>query len=540
LGNPTPAQRNFDRLYISHPRRWVVVIVLASLLLATNFALNTPRWQAPDEPAHFNYIAHIANEFALPVLRMGDYDQDLLNLLVRTGLRSEPSVARLTYESYQPPLFYLFATPVYWLSGGSLAAVRLFNVLLGVGVIVLIYRTLELAFQEKALITVSATAFVAFLPMHLAVMAAVNNDILAELLIIAALFVLLDWMKRRFDLDQEIAQQIEPARLLWLGLLLGLGLLTKIYAYALLPVALATILLVIWRRNGTPFWSSAVTMLWAGLPALLLALPWWVRNWRLYGPWDLLGTAWHDQVVAGQPRTVDWIAEFGWDNYLERALSLTFRSFWGVFGWLGVVMDERIYIAFLLFSGVIFLGVLWALVRLISGGQDMDMDDYQLWVLALFAAVILAVFASYIWYNTKFVQHQGRYLFWGLAPISAYVALGWREVLRPLQGLITGILALVLALSLVLVGYATGEMQEWTIAIAGALGLFLLCQPILLIGTHGIHAPKFRFLEWLASATWFRLLTAALRTVVWALPFLLLALLDLLIPTMVILPQLTY
>jgi hypothetical protein len=305
--------------------------------------------------------------------------------------------------------------------------------------------------------------------MHMAVMAAVNNDVLAELLIVAALFVLLGWMRRRFYPQAEPAHNLsERHSLLWLGILLGLGLLTKIYAYALLPICLLTIVIVVWRRSGEP-WSAGVRLaLWTAWPALLLALPWWVRNWLLYGPGDLLGTVWHDQVVVGQPRTAEWIAESTWEVYLERALSTTFRSFWGIFGWLGVTMDERIYSALLLFTGVLFLGVLWAYVRLISGGPDMDMDDFQLWVLALFAVIILAVLASYIWYNHKFIQHQGRYLFWGLLPLSLYVALGWREVLRPLQGLITGILTGMLALTLLLIRYATGGIDIWTVAIAVA------------------------------------------------------------------------
>jgi hypothetical protein len=37
--------------------------------------------------------------------------------------------------------------------------------------------------------------------------------------------------------------------------------------------------------------------------------------------------------------------------------------------------------------------------------------------------------SSYIWYNLQFVQHQGRYLFTALVPISLVVALGWRETL---------------------------------------------------------------------------------------------------------------
>lgn len=533
------AQRNFDKLYIQHPRRWVVAILLAYLLLATNFALSTPPWQAPDEPAHYNYIAYLATRAELPVLRMGDYNQTLLNLLHLTRFEINSLLPRVRYESYQPPLFYLLATPVYWVTGGSLWALRLFNVLLGAGLVALVYRSLELVFPGKALITVSATAFVALLPMHVAMSAAVNNDVLAELLIVASLLALLSWMRQRFyppALAQE--PQASQRQLLWLGVLLGLGLLTKVYAYALLPICVGTIVAVEMRRAASPFWQGVRTALWTAVPALLLGLPWWVRNWLIYGPWDLLGTRWHDQVVVGQPRTVEWIADKGWDSYLERALGITFRSFWGVFGWLGVFMDERIYTALLLFSGVIFLGVLWALVRLISGGPDMDMDDFQLWVLGLFALMLLAVFASYVWYNLKFVQHQGRYFFWGLLPLSTFVALGWREVLRPLQGLITALLTGAMAFSIALIGYTTGDMEKWTVVTALALALFLLCQPLLLAGVQAESGSGIRAFRRLGQIRWLVRAGALLRPVAWAMPFLLLAWLNLLIPALFIVPQL--
>lgn len=526
---------NLDQFYIRKPRLWLTLILVIYAGLAINLARSTPPWQAPDEPAHYNYIADIATTFQLPVLRMGDYNQSLMAWLHTTKFRVAALVEQVRYESYQPPLYYLLATPVYWLGVGDLFALRLLNILIGVGIILLIYRSLELVFPGKALITVSATAFVAFLPMHLAVTATVNNDSLAELLVLASLLCLLQWMRPYFYPDEPAPLATEHRQLFILGLVLGLGLLTKIYAYALLPFSLLVILVVRWRRAGVNPLKAMRGMLWVALPALLCGLPLWVRNWRLYGPGDFLGTRWHDQVVVGQPRTIDWINQYGWDTYLERALSFTFRSFWGVFGWLNVFMDEQIYTALLLFSGVIFLGSLWALVRLITGGPEMDMDDYQLWVLACFAFLLLVVLASYIWYNLKFVQHQGRYLFWGSLPLSTYVALGWREVLRPVQGWTTAVLAGVLALSFVIIGYGTGNMQEWTILLTTAWALFLLVQPFfMLVAQSATDAPLQRW-RW---PTWSVRIAETLCLVTWALPFGLLALLNLLIPLLYLNPHL--
>ncbi len=591
----------FDRLYIKSPRRWLIALLLAYLLGGTLFALYTPPWQAPDEPAHFNYVAHIAKTVTLPVLRMGDYNQEKLQNLLQTKFIRRLSPENLLYESYQPPLYYLLATPIYWVSGGSLLALRLFGVFLGALTILLLYFCLDLVFPGKTLIPLGAAAFSALLPMHMAMTAAVTNDGLAELLIVATMLVLLVWMRHRFYdrvyvpvydrvYDRvyesgsytenyssnpsgapsgygsrynsgtvtvveplspiETGEKSQSRQLLWLGVLLGLGLVTKIYAYMLLPLIVAVVVVVTWLAPYLPTtaevrFSPSRASFMLGLrrslrvivPAVLLGLPMWIRNLYLYGGYDILGLAWHDQVVVGQPRTADWIAEVGWISYSERAFSYTFQSFWGVFGWMSVFMDERIYVALLIFTGVIFLGVLWATVRFISGGPDTDMNVFQLAVLILFGLMLILVFAGYVVYNTKFVQHQGRYFFWGLLPISTVVALGWREVLQPLQGAITGFMATVLALAATLSGMVTGGLNKWTILSIGIFALVLLCQPLLLGGSAPTTLrwlpPRARLWMTRPSVSW---LLRQGRSFTWALPFILLFLLDLAIPHLFIVP----
>ena len=162
--------------------------VLASILivyaaLGTLFAVKTPRWQNPDEPAHYNYIAHIAAERRLPVLRMGDYDEEYLARLKAEKFPPDLSIEAVRYESHQPPLYYLLAVPVYWLGQGELLALRLFGVVLGGGVVLLVLLCAREVVPGSPHIALGAAAFAAFLPMHAALMASVNNDALAELLI---------------------------------------------------------------------------------------------------------------------------------------------------------------------------------------------------------------------------------------------------------------------------------------------------------------------------------------------------------------------
>ncbi|MFN2199579.1 MAG: hypothetical protein ACK2UO_00130 [Caldilineaceae bacterium] len=554
---------SFDSLYIAHARSWFIAILFAYAISALSYVWYTPPWQSPDEPAHYNYVAYVAQERSLPVLETGDYDQALLDRILRSHFRPSDGVTSLRYEYHQPPLYYLLAAPVYWMTGGSLLALRLFSALIGACALAMLYLCLELVFPTKTLIVVGATALAALLPMHVSILCAVNNDGLAELLIMVALLVALSWMRLWFYADSgSVRATVDGSsrqgrrRLVLLGFVLGLGMLTKVYAYALLPILLATIVLVVWidpraQRSGVAKWTSQPSRswqslwrgvrvsLWTAIPALVLGSLWWIRNHLIYGGWDLLGLTRHATVVADQQRTGDWIAAFGWVAYGERAIRFTFQSFWGVFGWMGIFMDERIYTGFYLFTGIIFLGLLWAIVRLISGRPDADMDHFQLWVLGLFGVMIVAVAVAYLWYNLEFVQHQGRYLFWGLLPIGTVVALGWREVMQPLQGWITAMLALLVTAGAAVVGYVIDTLDKWTLLTAGCIVLMLLLQSLLLALTAPATMKRMpsRIRSWSArpsvSAT-----TRWARVSVWALPFVLMFVLNLAIPHLYILRQL--
>ena len=115
----------------------VSLILLVYLAIGMLYAVNTPAWQAPDEPAHYNYIKHIAETGSLPILDLDDYDQKYISELLQYGFPSRMSIDLLRYEAHQPPLYYLLATPIFIVFDGSLLALRLFSLVLGACVIVL-------------------------------------------------------------------------------------------------------------------------------------------------------------------------------------------------------------------------------------------------------------------------------------------------------------------------------------------------------------------------------------------------------------------
>src|SRR5436190_799545 len=172
------------------------VVIWLYVALASLYALNTPSWQVPDEPAHYNYIRTIAEQAALPVLQFGDYDQSYLDAVKAKHFPADMSIDAIRYESHQPPLYYLLAAPLYKLAEHSatdsrLLGLRLFSSLLGAPLLALVFRIALSIFPTEPFIVIFATAFAAFVPQHLAMLSGVDNDALAEVVLAAIALALL-------------------------------------------------------------------------------------------------------------------------------------------------------------------------------------------------------------------------------------------------------------------------------------------------------------------------------------------------------------
>ncbi len=403
------------------PRRYVFALTLLLvwfLVTGALYALRTPRWQAPDEPAHFNYVRYVAQHWTPPVLEPGCYDQAYLERLKSRRFPPSMSVDAICYEAHQPPLYYYLAAVPYGLAVAlgfdPLLAVRLFTVVLGAGV-VLVSAAIGLhLFPERPLVAVSAAGVVATVPMHVAMLASANNDALAELVLGLAVWQMVRLLRR---------PRTAPRDWYLLGVLLGAGMLTKTTTYIAIPMALAV---AWWRWRGIPGGSFLRT---AGAPlavALLFALPWFARNSLTYGGLDVLGLRRHEAVVVGQPRTAQWLQELGALRLAKRFVFTTFHSFWGQFGWMAAPLPSAVYSVLWLVSALGLAGVvlrLWSARRLWPTSTPSAYRLLLLWV----GLNLLA----YGWYNLTFVQHQGRYLFPSLPALALFLVLGLHEWFVP-------------------------------------------------------------------------------------------------------------
>jgi 4-amino-4-deoxy-L-arabinose transferase-like glycosyltransferase len=469
------------------------LILAVYLLVGTLFATLTPNWQAPDEPAHYNYVRYLARQDHFPKLTTGCYNQAYLSQLTSRRFPPDLPIDSLCYEFHQPPLYYLLATPIFLLTEGSLTALRLLSVILGAGVVTFAFLVGQTIFPNPKGIAYGTMALVAFVPMHVAILASVNNDALAELILAALLLQL----TRRLMTPPQAAGRSD----IGLGVLLGLGLITKLAVYIAVPLVAMTLWLAA-RKEATRSGRGDGWIEWRRLTqqaaiiyglALVIALPWYMRNITLYGDFDLLGLARHDEVVVGQLRMAEKLAEVGWRAYVGDFFITTFHSFWGQFGWMAVPMSGRAYLALTLLTLATLGGLVgfWISLGVPSAdfgfGKDISsphpsgnrakppcgtqhiLSSAQRHALALMALTIGLTALGYGWYNLEFVQFQGRYLFPALIPLGLFTTLGLYEALswQWRWWLVAG---LALALGWVVVtGWSSGNLDKWAVLIVGLM-----------------------------------------------------------------------
>ena len=328
---------------IIQPRpRWrspLLLLLAAHLALATLFSLIVPLGEAPDEADHYAYVVYIGTHASLPVgpaVTQGKHPplyHGLGALLTAwTGLdfnflRANPDAQHGPDAIYPNHFIHTRLEDFPW-HGGALAMhiLRLFSVLLSTVTVWGVFALARTLAPAQPGLALAAAGFAGFLPGFLFSSGTVSNDNLAAALGTLILLLALriyrgGWTNRRG---------------LALGVLLGLGLMSKISVLTLWPVAaLAVFLARPAPGRGEPVasrvwpWQARIGATVLSLtPAGLIAAPWLLRNWILYH--DLLGWSLVRATVDVRQGPVDFSVLVWLANGL-------FKTFWGKFGAAGQI-----------------------------------------------------------------------------------------------------------------------------------------------------------------------------------------------------------
>jgi len=413
----------------------LALILVVFVALAWMYSARTPAATAdqhnPDENAHMLSVASAASGH-LPVFRAGAAD----------------------YEAHQPPLYYALCAPVYAVAraGGPAAAtraVRGVSVLLGLALVAAAFLCVRDLFPTQPRLALGTAAFVAWLPMNLALSASVTNDALTDFLMALAL-----WRLTRAARDAGQFARFPRLLLrhaLTLGGLIGLGIWTKTSTLLLLPTVACACFFFVKHGLVSPRDGGRLAAISLGV-GVLLGAPWLLRNQALYG--DPLAQHIFEsafQNTAQAPDLIRYVFGGSIGAYLWGVARWTFASFWGVFDSMRLFWGQNplrhppspaqplpfVY-GLLGLCCLAALGGLCACARRAPGWTAV-----QTAILSAFGVLVALTWLAHLRFVLVFFQAQGRYWYPALLPLALFFVLGLRGLaVRPrFFGLLLGVMA---------------------------------------------------------------------------------------------------
>jgi 4-amino-4-deoxy-L-arabinose transferase-like glycosyltransferase len=349
----------------------------------------------------------------------------------REGMTELPEGAPSRDETHQPPLYYALAALVFGLTGGSLLALRLVALPFQLATVWVAWRAGKELFPQRPELAPALATFVAFLPIQAQLGGAISND--ATTHFFCALIV---WRIARFFAPHLTTNSVKEGVLL--GLLFGLGLLTKLTVLQLYPVlVLAAALALRAKRLTLPEGVRLVVA--AVVVGLLIAAPWLVRNQQLYGD-PLAQTIYKATGPNFSPDEI--CVAFGWSG-ADYARNMGLRSLASFWYFLAPDLPPRQFVGPPLLL-LLALGLTLApLLGLYKASKERP-NEPVFWFAALVPLCLVPFFVKFIY---EVFQAQGRYFLPSLLAVSL-VGVGGFAALTPKKGAAFVPAALLLLLSL--------------------------------------------------------------------------------------------
>lgn len=226
-----------------------------------------------------------------------------------------------------------------------------------------------------------------------------------------------------------------------LGLVIGLGALSKASALGLIPLTALGLAFSAWRvrtesvlRRLARFLGSLITVL---AVSLAIAGWWYLRNWLLYR--DPLGLNTFVAIVGPrllQPTLRQLLGE--WEGFV--------KAFWGLFGGVNVAMEPAAYWMLNALAILGLVGLMMALGRALFSRFTFHVSKDDSSLITCYPLLILltwpiALFLALIRWTTITKASQGRLMFPAISAIAILLALGWSQwVPRRYQKWLLGII----------------------------------------------------------------------------------------------------
>jgi hypothetical protein len=319
------------------PTRYYLAALWLAFVVRGAFYCNLiPLWEGFDEWGHYAFVEHLRlHPGTLPRTTDG-VTEEIRRSVQSEPIRHEASDPMRLFEAQQPPLYYwILSVPNRIWIGADISTrvhrLRLVSVLIASLTIPLAWLAALQLFPSRAL-AVSVCALITAMPGLMIDIARIGNESLA--------IALGSWLVLLLLRDRSLWSRLRPQEAIPLGVALGLGLLTKAYFLAFIPI-------LIFRRR---FYSLAV--------ALSIGGWWYVRNFRLTGTWT-------GEIMDIGATQMGWAAKFAGIGKIKwlRVLDGTLWTHIWTGAWSFFTVRSWMYRVFEVVFAIVAIMIVLALVR---------------------------------------------------------------------------------------------------------------------------------------------------------------------------------
>jgi 4-amino-4-deoxy-L-arabinose transferase-like glycosyltransferase len=456
-----------------------LVLTVINFLLGLVWMAVIQPLDAPDEPGHLQAIMQVRKQYILPEIQYAPGNRSgeiigspgdpetrayIATLLPKLPVNEQYFV--VPYESFQPPLYYLAAGLVTQLVPPRPQAIlyigRLLAVLFGAAAVYFCWLTTRELAPQAPMWAIASAGAVALLPAFCFGSAHASNDSTVTLTATAAFYIWIRGLRH---------PEFDP-RLLGAGAMLGLALLSKLTAVALIPGLALVILFRMFqvRPSASGPGNSLKRILYmivgATLSTVLVCGWWFLRNVFMYG--EPTGTGAALRFFA--KRFIK--ADFTRPRTAGDLLRYTLENLWGRFGWNDITLPQKYY--HFCNSAALFLISLSVLVGIgllgLSVVRKRSLNVVAWQAFLVFLTVGLTLLGGYMQFNQKVgYMPMARYFYILLLPGALLLTGGLHmlAVRRALRVAAVGLLFLGLAVlntsALIIVkkaGTATGGVRQ--------------------------------------------------------------------------------
>jgi sorbitol-specific phosphotransferase system component IIC len=398
--------------------RWLLLALWG--ILAVNNIFKVPLDIGMDAQEHYEYMEFVADTGRIPLATQG-------------------------WQMFQSPLYYVISAIVWSVpltqsfdTTHAMMLLRFIPLLCGLLQVELAYRAGRYVFPNRQDLQIWGIIIGGLLPMNLYISQAVGNEPLSGLLSACAVVVGLHLLVSKDD--------VVPDRyFIFLGVALGLALLTKVTAVLLVPMAVLVVIHVLLKRRQSVRYITLRILLVIG--TIFVISGWYyIRNWMelgrpFVGGWEST-TWWQD---PGYRTVADFLA-FG--RSLSSPIYAAVQGFWdslystlwldGGLSGIGVYKYRPPWNYDFMLSGTLLslvptagllIGILTTLFRPSSGAYEAQL--LSVFCLAIFVSALLYLYVTVpVWSTAKATYSLGITPCYAIVCVTGLDVLSRNDLLR--------------------------------------------------------------------------------------------------------------